>query len=243
MRPRDARAGARAAAARAARPAAARLPGRPRLGARLRGEGGRVHPDHRRAGPPVLGLPRVQLGQARPRQGARARLDRDALADGQRVSAARVCYSKFFDSDLEPLVEVVRDTVGRHDTFGLACTRKYYEDMGYFGHVNCSDNFNAELDAVRDRAARGLAGDQLLLQHRVRRRQPLRRRRALVAAGRLRAAACDRPTSSASRARAPTTSTRRTRGTRPRCTSASTRPRSGSRPRSPTASRPTPSRS
>ena len=54
-------------------------------------------------------------------------------------------YSKFFDQDLEPLVEVVRDTVGRHDTFGLACTAKYYEDMGYFGHVNCSDNFNAEL--------------------------------------------------------------------------------------------------
>jgi len=54
-------------------------------------------------------------------------------------------YSKFFDQDLEPLVEVVRDTVGRHDTFGLACTAKYYEDMGYFGHVNCSDNFNAQL--------------------------------------------------------------------------------------------------
>jgi aminomethyltransferase len=54
-------------------------------------------------------------------------------------------HSKFFDHDLEPLVEVVRDTVGRHDTFGLACTAKYYEDMGYFGHVNCSDNFNAQL--------------------------------------------------------------------------------------------------
>ena len=54
-------------------------------------------------------------------------------------------YSKFVDHDLEPLVEVVRDTVGRHDTFGLACTAKYYEDMGYFGHVNCSDNFNAQL--------------------------------------------------------------------------------------------------
>jgi aminomethyltransferase len=54
-------------------------------------------------------------------------------------------YSKFFDHDLEPLVEVVRDTVGRHDTFGLACTAKYYEDMGYFGHVNCSDNFNVQL--------------------------------------------------------------------------------------------------
>jgi aminomethyltransferase len=54
-------------------------------------------------------------------------------------------FSKFFTTDLQPLVEVVRDTVGRHDTFGLACTAKYYEDMGYFGHVNCSDNFNAQL--------------------------------------------------------------------------------------------------
>ena len=52
-------------------------------------------------------------------------------------------YSKFYDSDLQPMVEVVRDTVGRHDTFGLACTAKYYEDMGYFGHPNCSDNFSA----------------------------------------------------------------------------------------------------
>ena len=55
-------------------------------------------------------------------------------------------FSKFFDQDMQPLVEVVRDTVGRHDTFGLACTPKYYEDMGYPGHVNCTDNFNAELD-------------------------------------------------------------------------------------------------
>jgi aminomethyltransferase len=54
-------------------------------------------------------------------------------------------HGKFYDQDLEPLVEVVQDTVGRHDTFGLACTAKYYEDMGYFGHVNCTENFNAEL--------------------------------------------------------------------------------------------------
>ena len=64
-------------------------------------------------------------------------------------------YSKFFDHDLEPLVEVVRDTVGRHDTFGLACTAKYYEDMGYFGHVNCSDNFNAELTPYTIEPRRG----------------------------------------------------------------------------------------
>jgi len=54
-------------------------------------------------------------------------------------------YSKFFDQDMQPLVEVVRDTVGRHDTFALACTAKYYADMGYPGHANCSDNFNAAL--------------------------------------------------------------------------------------------------
>jgi aminomethyltransferase len=55
-------------------------------------------------------------------------------------------YSKFLDVDMDPLVQVVRDTVGRHDTFGLACTRRYYEDMGYPGHVNCTDNFNVQLD-------------------------------------------------------------------------------------------------
>ena len=51
-------------------------------------------------------------------------------------------YSKFFDVDLEAQVEVIQDTCGRHDSFGLACTGKYYDDLGYPGHVNCSDNFN-----------------------------------------------------------------------------------------------------
>jgi aminomethyltransferase len=40
----------------------------------------------------------------------------------------------------------VQDTCGRHDTFGLACTARYYEDLGYPGHVNCSDNINKDLD-------------------------------------------------------------------------------------------------
>ncbi len=51
--------------------------------------------------------------------------------------------SKFWTVDHDPLVEVVRDTVGRHDTFGSACTARYYEDVGYPGHVNCTDNINA----------------------------------------------------------------------------------------------------
>src|SRR2546427_558982 len=54
-------------------------------------------------------------------------------------------YGKFFDQDMRPLVEVVRDTVGRHDTFALACNAKYYEDLGYPGHINCTDNFNEQL--------------------------------------------------------------------------------------------------
>tara|TARA_Y100001970_G_scaffold279342_1_gene386504 strand:+ start:2093 stop:4447 length:2355 start_codon:yes stop_codon:yes gene_type:complete len=55
-------------------------------------------------------------------------------------------FSKYFDKNQDALVEVVQDTIGRHDTFGVACTLKSYEDQGYFGHVNCSDNFNYQLD-------------------------------------------------------------------------------------------------
>lgn len=53
--------------------------------------------------------------------------------------------SKAFDRDFEPLIEVVQDTVGRHDAFATACNSRYYDDMGYPGHVNCTDNFNEAL--------------------------------------------------------------------------------------------------
>ncbi len=55
-------------------------------------------------------------------------------------------FSKFWSVDQEPLVEIIQDTCGRHDTFGLACTARYYEDLGYPGLVNCSDNINKDLD-------------------------------------------------------------------------------------------------
>lgn len=51
-------------------------------------------------------------------------------------------YGKYYSIAQQPLLEIVHDTVGRHDTFGLACTAKYYDDLGYPGHVNCSDNLN-----------------------------------------------------------------------------------------------------
>ncbi|MFW2589541.1 DUF1989 domain-containing protein [Sagittula sp. SSi028] len=55
-------------------------------------------------------------------------------------------HGKYFAHDLTPLVEVVQDTCGRHDAFALACNAKYYDDIGYPGHANCSDNFNAALE-------------------------------------------------------------------------------------------------
>ncbi|OLS64437.1 DUF1989 domain-containing protein [Pseudomonas putida] len=54
-------------------------------------------------------------------------------------------FSRFYDRNLQPMLEVVRDTVGRHDTFALACTARYYEAQGYFGHANCSDNLSRVL--------------------------------------------------------------------------------------------------
>ena len=54
-------------------------------------------------------------------------------------------HAKYFDQDMTALVEVVQDTCGRHDAFALACAAKYYDDIGYPGHANCSENFNAAL--------------------------------------------------------------------------------------------------
>ncbi|MFQ5624106.1 MAG: DUF1989 domain-containing protein [Paracoccaceae bacterium] len=55
--------------------------------------------------------------------------------------------SKFWSVDQQPLFEIVQDTCGRHDAYGLSCYPRYYDDAGYPGHVNCSDNINAELAA------------------------------------------------------------------------------------------------
>ena len=64
-------------------------------------------------------------------------------------------HAKYYDQDFEPLIEVVQDTVGRHDAFAMACASKYYDDIGYPGHVNCSDNFNAALDPYGVQARAG----------------------------------------------------------------------------------------
>ncbi|MEO0908785.1 MAG: DUF1989 domain-containing protein [Pseudomonadota bacterium] len=63
--------------------------------------------------------------------------------------------SKAFDLEMEPLVEVIQDTCGRHDVFMTACNSRYYADMGYPGHVNCTDNFNGSLDSFGIKARKG----------------------------------------------------------------------------------------
>lgn len=55
-------------------------------------------------------------------------------------------FDKFYDQEMQPLLSVTRDTVGRHDTFALACTERGYEERGFPGHVNCSDNISYAFD-------------------------------------------------------------------------------------------------
>lgn len=52
---------------------------------------------------------------------------------------------KFFDRDMTPMMRVLQDTCGRHDAFGMACTARGYEDRGFPGHLNCSDNISHAL--------------------------------------------------------------------------------------------------
>lgn len=51
------------------------------------------------------------------------------------------------DAAGEALLTLLEDDVRRHDTFGIACNREYYEAHGQPDHPNCTDNFNRELGA------------------------------------------------------------------------------------------------
>lgn len=55
-------------------------------------------------------------------------------------------HDKFFDQDIQPLLKIKQDTCGRHDTFAYACTARGYEERGFFGHLNCSDNISMQYE-------------------------------------------------------------------------------------------------
>ena len=73
----------------------------------------------------------------------------------RRAYPAPGLFDKFFDPEMKPLLKVLQDTCGRHDTFGLACTARSYEERGFPGHLNCSDNISFALDpyGVKARSA------------------------------------------------------------------------------------------
>ncbi|MCY3879267.1 MAG: DUF1989 domain-containing protein [Rhodobacteraceae bacterium] len=63
----------------------------------------------------------------------------------RRTYPAPGLFDKFFDAGQRPLLRVVQDTCGRHDTFGMACTARGYADRGFPNHLNCSDNISDAL--------------------------------------------------------------------------------------------------
>ena len=151
---------------------------------------GEYDPGDRRAGPPVLRLPRLQRAEAAGGQGARSRRDRDALPDGQRLPRTR------------PLLQVLRRRPraarrgrARHGRPPRHVRPRLHGQVlrghGLLRPRQLLRQLQCRADAVHDRAAQGLARDQLLLQHVVRRAQPVLDGRALVASGRLRPAARD----------------------------------------------------
>ena len=188
--PRGARRPRGGRAAGAAGRAAARLPRRQGVRARLRGPRRRVHPDHRRARAPVLGLPRLPLAQARARRGARARPAGHAHADGHGLP------------DRRPALEVLRRRHGPAVRGGAGHRRAprllrpglhgpLLRGPGLSRPRQLHGELQPAARPVRDPVAQGLGGAELLLQHVVRPRPRAPVGRAVVAPGRLRAAAGD----------------------------------------------------
>ena len=64
-------------------------------------------------------------------------------------------HGKYFSQEMRPLIEVIQDTCGRHDSFLLACYDGYYADNGYPGHANCTTNFNLNLQPYQIAARKG----------------------------------------------------------------------------------------
>lgn len=60
----------------------------------------------------------------------------------RRASPGPGLFDKFYGSNMQPMLQVLQDTCGRHDMLGLACTARGYEERGFPGHINCSDNIS-----------------------------------------------------------------------------------------------------
>ena len=72
-------------------------------------------------------------------------IESDICATTTRTHMGNMCpspglMSRYYNEQNERMARIVHDTCGRHDTISNACNAKYYEDLGFPGHVNCSDN-------------------------------------------------------------------------------------------------------
>ena len=180
--------GGRAAAA--ARRAPAGLPRGQGERARLRGARGRVHPDHRRRGTPVLGLPRLPRPQAR--QGRRARPgpaghpDPDGHGVPDRGAALEVLRRRHGPA--------VPDRAGHGRPPRLLRAGLHgalLRGSRLPGPRQLHRQLQPRDERLRRGAEEGLGRAQLLLQHVVRPGPRAAGRRALVTAGRLRPDARD----------------------------------------------------
>src|SRR6185312_13623587 len=72
----------------------------------------------------------------------------------------------FYDGEGTALLELVEDTVGRHDTFGIACNRETYEALGYPEPVNFFYNTKVGPDGrvIEIEPALSRAGDYVLMR-------------------------------------------------------------------------------
>ena len=211
----------RGRAPRAARRPAARLPGRPRLRARLRGEGGRVHPGDRRAR--AASAPTSSPSARRScRTGKERGLDATATRSlmGNAYPAARAPLEV-----LRPRPRAARRGRPRHGRPPRHVRARLHGEVLRGHGLLRPRQLLGQLQRAsssRTRSSRARAGRRSTSSS----TPPSTRTTSTssTSRGRARATTCccaPRPTSSASRAPAPTTSTRPTPGTRRRCTCAS----------------------
>ena len=118
-----------------------------------------------------------------------ARRHDDAHADRAELSARPACPPRASIRNASRWSRWCRTPSAATMPSRLACNARYYDDMGYPGHVNCTENFNQALAPYGIAARKGWMALNYLLQHRHRRQQRALSRRAVVAAGRLCAAA------------------------------------------------------
>jgi uncharacterized protein YcgI (DUF1989 family) len=65
-----------------------------------------------------------------------------------------------YDGEGNRVLELVEDIVGRHDTFGIACDREYYDALGYPDPLNCNASAFSQTRWRPSATSRGPSGSR-----------------------------------------------------------------------------------